>query len=104
MSNQLHTVSDSGSGAGGVMTEDPDGGHAASGGASPGGTGPGGAGSGGTGSGGTGSGGAGDGDATRGGGRPTMKDVASRAGVALKTVSRVVNREPGVTPETTLVP
>ena len=40
-------------------------------------------------------------DAGRGGGRPTMKDVASRAGVALKTVSRVVNREPGVTPETT---
>jgi LacI family transcriptional regulator len=36
----------------------------------------------------------------RGGGRPTMKDVASRAGVALKTVSRVVNGEPGVTPET----
>src|SRR6201996_4613319 len=35
-----------------------------------------------------------------GGGRPTMKDVASRAGVALKTVSRVVNGEPGVTPET----
>jgi LacI family transcriptional regulator len=33
--------------------------------------------------------------------RPTMKDVASRAGVALKTVSRVVNGEPGVTPETT---
>ena len=30
-----------------------------------------------------------------------MKDVASRAGVALKTVSRVVNQEPGVTPETT---
>jgi LacI family transcriptional regulator len=29
-----------------------------------------------------------------------MKDVAARAGVALKTVSRVVNREPGVTPET----
>jgi LacI family transcriptional regulator len=29
-----------------------------------------------------------------------MKDVASRAGVALKTVSRVVNSEPGVTPET----
>jgi LacI family transcriptional regulator len=29
-----------------------------------------------------------------------MKDVASRAGVALKTVSRVVNGEPGVTPET----
>src|SRR5215469_14665366 len=37
----------------------------------------------------------------RGGPRPTMKDVASRAGVALKTVSRVVNGEPGVTPETT---
>jgi LacI family transcriptional regulator len=30
-----------------------------------------------------------------------MKDVATRAGVALKTVSRVVNSEPGVTPETT---
>ena len=27
-----------------------------------------------------------------------MKDVASLAGVALKTVSRVVNDEPGVTP------
>ena len=39
-------------------------------------------------------------DIGRAGGRPTMKDVASRAGVALKTVSRVVNREPGVTPET----
>ena len=36
----------------------------------------------------------------RTGGRPTMKDVAARAGVALKTVSRVVNSEPGVTPET----
>jgi LacI family transcriptional regulator len=36
----------------------------------------------------------------RDGGRPTMKDVAFRAGVALKTVSRVVNGEPGVTPET----
>jgi LacI family transcriptional regulator len=32
--------------------------------------------------------------------RPTMKDVASKAGVALKTVSRVVNGEAGVTPET----
>ncbi|WP_435875493.1 LacI family DNA-binding transcriptional regulator [Nonomuraea fuscirosea] len=32
--------------------------------------------------------------------RPTMKDVASAAGVALKTVSRVVNGEPGVHPET----
>jgi LacI family transcriptional regulator, galactose operon repressor len=40
-------------------------------------------------------------DAGRTGGRPTMKDVAARAGVALKTVSRVVNGEPGVTPETT---
>ena len=39
--------------------------------------------------------------AVRGAARPTMKDVASRAGVALKTVSRVVNGEPGVTPETT---
>ncbi|MCB5166699.1 LacI family transcriptional regulator [Streptomyces bambusae] len=29
-----------------------------------------------------------------------MKDVAAHAGVGLKTVSRVVNREPGVTPET----
>jgi LacI family transcriptional regulator len=34
------------------------------------------------------------------GGRPTMKDVASKAGVALKTVSRVVNGEPGVTEAT----
>lgn len=33
-------------------------------------------------------------------GRPTMKDVAARAGVGLKTVSRVVNGEPGVTPDT----
>ncbi|WP_394367690.1 LacI family DNA-binding transcriptional regulator [Nonomuraea phyllanthi] len=32
--------------------------------------------------------------------RPTMKDVASAAGVALKTVSRVVNGEPGVHPVT----
>jgi LacI family transcriptional regulator len=40
------------------------------------------------------------GGSVRGGGRPTMKDVAARAGVALKTVSRVVNGEPGVTPET----
>jgi LacI family transcriptional regulator len=33
-------------------------------------------------------------------GRPTMNDVAGYAGVALKTVSRVVNGEPGVTPAT----
>jgi LacI family transcriptional regulator len=32
-------------------------------------------------------------------GRPTMKDVAAHAGVGLKTVSRVVNHEPGVAPE-----
>ncbi len=33
-------------------------------------------------------------------GRPTLRDVAARAGVSFKTVSRVVNREPGVRPET----
>ena len=33
-------------------------------------------------------------------GRPTMKDVAESAGVGLKTVSRVVNGEPGVNPAT----
>jgi LacI family transcriptional regulator len=32
--------------------------------------------------------------------RPTMKDVAVAAHVSLKTVSRVVNGEPGVTPST----
>jgi LacI family transcriptional regulator len=32
--------------------------------------------------------------------RPTMTDVADAAGVSLKTVSRVVNDEPGVRPET----
>ena len=32
--------------------------------------------------------------------RPTMKDVASHAGVALKTVSRVVNGDPAVRPQT----
>jgi len=37
---------------------------------------------------------------TRYGNRPTMKDVAARAGVGLKTVSRVVNGEAGVTAET----
>jgi len=40
------------------------------------------------------------GDEVRGTGRPTMKDVASKAGVALKTVSRVVNGESGVTAAT----
>lgn len=35
-----------------------------------------------------------DGDASRP--RPTMRDVAALAGVGLKTVSRVVNEEPGV--------
>jgi LacI family transcriptional regulator len=39
-------------------------------------------------------------DEVRGAGRPTMKDVASKAGVALKTVSRVVNGESGVTAAT----
>jgi len=34
--------------------------------------------------------------------RPTMKDVATEAGVSLKTVSRVVNGEPGVAPLTVL--
>lgn len=38
--------------------------------------------------------------AHRYGSRPTMKDVAARAGVGLKTVSRVVNGEPGVTADT----
>lgn len=33
-------------------------------------------------------------------GRPTMQDVARQANVSLKTVSRVVNKEPGVTKET----
>ncbi|MHB9755472.1 LacI family DNA-binding transcriptional regulator [Streptomyces sp. BYX5S] len=37
---------------------------------------------------------------SRYGNRPTMKDVAARAGVGLKTVSRVVNAEPGVTEDT----
>ena len=31
--------------------------------------------------------------------RPTLRDVAARAGVSFKTVSRVVNDEPGVSPE-----
>ena len=32
--------------------------------------------------------------------RPTMRDVAQQAGVSLKTVSRVINAEAGVTPAT----
>jgi LacI family transcriptional regulator len=32
--------------------------------------------------------------------RPTMRDVAERAGVSLKTVSRVINEEPGVASHT----
>src|ERR671916_317411 len=32
--------------------------------------------------------------------RPTIRDVAERAGVSLKTVSRVINAESGVTPAT----
>ncbi|HET9168936.1 MAG TPA: LacI family DNA-binding transcriptional regulator [Actinospica sp.] len=36
----------------------------------------------------------------RSSGRATMNDVAARAGVSLKTVSRVVNGEPGVLPAT----
>jgi LacI family transcriptional regulator len=77
MSNQVQAVNGSADGAGGYGTaSDPGRGGALPGhGAVP-------------------------GDAGRTGARPTMKDVASRAGVALKTVSRVVNREPGVTPET----
>ncbi|MFD7614933.1 LacI family DNA-binding transcriptional regulator [Streptomyces sp. NPDC059828] len=39
-------------------------------------------------------------ETNRYGTRPTMKDVAARAGVGLKTVSRVVNGEAGVTPDT----
>jgi LacI family transcriptional regulator len=34
--------------------------------------------------------------------QPTMRDVASAAGVSIKTVSRVVNDEPGVAPGTRL--
>src|SRR5436189_1269855 len=36
-------------------------------------------------------------------GRPTMRDVAAAAGVSLKTVSRVVNDEPGVRTETAAI-
>ena len=35
---------------------------------------------------------------SRSSGRPTMRDVAALAGASLKTVSRVVNREDGVSP------
>src|ERR1700733_4630173 len=74
MSNQVQTVDGNARGHG--TADDPErGGAAAGGGAVP-------------------------GDIGRIGGRPTMKAVPSRAGVALKTVSRVVNSEPGVTPET----
>ena len=38
--------------------------------------------------------------ASNGGARPTMSDVARAAGVSLKTVSRVVNGETTVRPET----
>ena len=38
----------------------------------------------------------------RGARRPTMRDVAARARVSLKTVSRVVNGEPGVLPTLTV--
>jgi LacI family transcriptional regulator len=37
----------------------------------------------------------------RTGGRPTMKDIADRVGVSTKSVSRVVNSEPGTSPQTT---
>src|SRR5215208_5661906 len=33
--------------------------------------------------------------------RPTLRDVAARAGVSFKTVTRVVNDEPGVSPAVT---
>ncbi|MFN8519533.1 MAG: LacI family DNA-binding transcriptional regulator [Chloroflexota bacterium] len=36
----------------------------------------------------------------RGRAAPTMQDVATSAGVSTKTVSRVINREPGVHPDT----
>ena len=36
----------------------------------------------------------------RGGSRPTMRHVAERAGVSLKTVSRVINEEASVAPQT----
>ena len=39
-------------------------------------------------------------DGRRARGRPTLRDVAALAGVSFKTVSRVVNGEPGVRPET----
>jgi LacI family transcriptional regulator len=38
------------------------------------------------------------GEAVGGGRRPTLRDVAARAEVSFKTVSRVVNGEPGVSP------
>src|SRR5581483_5100816 len=39
-------------------------------------------------------------ESNRNQGRATMVDVAREAGVSLKTVSRVINREPGVKPDT----
>lgn len=39
-------------------------------------------------------------DVPRAGGRPTMRDVAALAGVSLKTVSRAINAEPNVAPDT----
>ena len=38
----------------------------------------------------------------RGSARPTMKDVADRVGVSIKSVSRVLNGEPGVSPATSI--
>lgn len=37
----------------------------------------------------------------RSGGRPTMQDIAERVGVSTKSVSRVLNGEPGTSPQTT---
>ena len=42
------------------------------------------------------------GERQTGTGRPTIRDVAAKAGVSTKTVSRVVNEEPGVSDQLTL--